>query len=291
MILIVLCSIRGRLPYDMFSYPQLGKAPTLTLFDRDFCAKHRQAHLRRAELLFELGRINEAEHMAHEAWEYFGDRPGIFRRIVLVNILKERYDAAHTYLNLLSTMLFERDWAAYYLRALDDNLILSSDPVLQWGRAVMLQSDFVGTTAFGFEDAMLTRLLRDHRHNKMAFEYLMAHYLLADEPAKVVANLGGLDAFNYPDIPRHYEEAALAYMAESGVANINLFGRTIRPETLERFRRFESLRVQYGQDLGRLWDATVAEFGNTFWFYRVFGITGFGKETKPGPYDIVTGAS
>jgi len=280
----------GRLPYDMFSYPQLSSL-ALLLSDEQLCLRFRKVNLQRADLLFELGRRNESEHMAYEAWAYFGDRPEIFKQLVRVNLLKERPVVTRTYLGLLQKTLFDREWASQYLHAVEGGAVLAADPVLEHAQAVAIDTDYVGTTVFGPQEAMLVRTLRESRRNRMAYEYLMAFYLLSREPGKVAGNLGGLDAFGYRGIPRHYEEAVLFYMAQTGSQAVNLYGRQISPETQRRFHDFQQIVARHGNNEDALWNALVPRYGNTYWFYDLFGVTGFGEQSVPGPIRTVYGAA
>ena len=281
----------SRLPYDLFSFPQLGGAPTLLLSDQTFCLTNREANLKRADLLFEMGRINDSEHMTHEAWSFYGDRPAIFKQLALINILKNRHEAARTYLTRLRMMPFESAWADRYLRVLEDERLLSADEELRWPRSAMFTTDYIGTTAFAQQEGKLIRLLQQNPRNRMAFEYLMAYYLLTDKPDRVAANAAGISTMGYSTMPRHYQEAILTHMMESGEHRINLYGLRIGDETLKRFQAFQEIVARYKADQEGLWNNLVGDFGNTFWFYHLFGVTGFGPETVPPPYDGVSGAS
>ena len=87
------------------------------------------------------------------------------------------------------------------------------------------------------EELMLESLLQANPRNKMAFEYLMAFYLVSRRTDKLVENLHRLDDFGYREIPRHYEEAILIHANETA-QQVALHGRAIRPETIQRFHRF-----------------------------------------------------
>jgi hypothetical protein len=60
-------------------------------------------------------------------------------------------------------------------------------------------------------DQTLAALLKRNPRNKMAFEYLMACYLVTGQVDKIVANVGKLREFGYERIPPLYEEAILIY--------------------------------------------------------------------------------
>jgi tetratricopeptide (TPR) repeat protein len=277
----------GRLPYDMFSFPQFVGQPSLLLADEKFCYANSSAFSKRAGLLLDLGRINEAEHMTHEAWADLGDHPSVFRNLVLINVVKGRAAAARNVLAALERSFLYQGWAEKYQRALETDPLLSSNAQAAWLRSATYNVDLTVPTAYGYEEEMLQWLLQTNKHNRMAFEYLMAYYLLNNEPSKIAGNLSLLDYFDYAGIPRHYEEAILLYMSEQGRSSVDLHGRTIRPETVQRFRDFQRRAALAGKDAAALWDALFDTYGNTYWFYHLFGLTGFGREVSvnhPGAY-------
>ncbi|MGO8927789.1 MAG: DUF6057 family protein, partial [Limisphaerales bacterium] len=75
-----------------------------------------------------------------------------------------------------------------------------------------------------------------------------------------------LDSFKYAGIPRHYEEAVLLYQATSR-RPVELHGRSIRPETSERFRRFTEAMNQRVLETDEGRRAMARDFGDTFWYY------------------------
>jgi hypothetical protein len=93
----------------------------------------------------------------------------------------------------------------------------------------------------------------------------MAHYMIDLDLKKAVERLRLLDNFDYARIPRPYEEALLLYQQVAGV-QVELKGRTIRPETAERFRQFrEAVRQLNRRAEGQA--AMAANFGDTYWYY------------------------
>jgi hypothetical protein len=108
----------------------------------------------------------------------------------------------------------------------------------------------------------------------MAFEYLMAWYLVTAQLDKFILQLYRLDDFGYSRIPTHYEEAMLLYR-ELRAKEVTLKGRTISEETLERARSFGNICSQYrGSGLEnsmKTMYATAPEFIDTYFFYFNFG--------------------
>jgi hypothetical protein len=106
----------------------------------------------------------------------------------------------------------------------------------------------------------------------MAFEYLMAHYLLNWELDKFIENLPRLDDFGYKEIPRHYQEAIVLYTSQTG-KYIDLGGRQIDQETIDQYNELIRIgKLLDDKDAARKVLAPV--FGRTYFYYYVFGISG-----------------
>jgi len=217
-----------------------------------------------SETLLELGLVGDAEHLAHEALENEGVRPELLRVLAQVNVLKDRPRAARVFLNVLGQIPFQRGWARTWLRNLEGDPRLTGNPALDAIRPLMPTNDLAheGLPAEG----LLVQLLRCNPTNQMAFEYLMAEYLMNSEVSKLADRLGQLDSFKYAGIPRHYEEAVLLCQQIRGTP-IELHGRSIRPETIERFRRFTEAMNQRVLDTDEGRRGFARDFGDTFWYY------------------------
>ena len=97
---------RGELLERMFAYPQVPDAvPTLTLQFESLTATAQRVPLECGDILFELGRINESQHMAYEALELFGERPHTLQRLVYLHAIKGEPDAARRFLAVLERSL------------------------------------------------------------------------------------------------------------------------------------------------------------------------------------------
>ncbi len=249
----------GRLAEELFSYrsqrtwdllPGLGGG-------LDSCRAQ-------SRTFFELGLVSEAEHLAHEALENEGERPELLQLLAEVNTLKQRPQAARVFLHVLRQVPFHGGVARTCLRDLDANPQTISGCELDAVRPLMLTNDLAHQTfaAEGF----LVQLLRRNPTNRMAFEYLMAQHLVNLEVNQVVDRLWQLDQFGFAGIPRHYAEALLLYEQSRGT-HVELRGRKIRAETLERFRRFTEAmnQRQFTTESGR--QALAREFGDTYWYY------------------------
>lgn len=257
----------GRLPGEMFNYPQsanydlwLSMHKTL---DPNQC-------MVASDLLFELGQVNRAERMAGEALELNGYLPEVLRRLADVEVLKGEPEAARIFLNLLAKTPFHGKWADERRRELAVDPGLSKDPELRQVRLLALREDspFAMTT-----EPILLQCLRQNHTNRMAFEYLMAHFLLNRDLENFVHYLGGAKVFKYPEIPKHYEEALVLAQGLKGAAlNIpDINGKMPGEEATRKYERFRDFMRSKGNNPEVAKTLLSAEFGNTYWYYFAFG--------------------
>ena len=85
-------------------------------------------------------------------------------------------------------------------------------------------------------------------------------------------NIGRLDDFGYPDIPRHYEEALLICAAAG--TRLDLHGRRISAASVERFAGFNRALARYKSGEAAARKAVARDYGDTYFFYYAFGASG-----------------
>jgi hypothetical protein len=260
---------RGELLERMFAYPQVSDAvPTLTLQFESLTATAQRVPLECGDILFDLGRVNESEHMAYEALELFGERPHTLQRLVYLHAIKGEPDAARRFLAVLERSLLHRGWARDCLRRLDADPTLSGLPAVASRRELMVERDFTGKLDL---ETMLGQLLDRNPRNRMAFEYLMAYYLLTRRIDKMVANLHRLDDFDQARLPRHCEEALVIHLQDTGSQTIDLGGRQISPETRRRSGEFVQAIGRFQGNASAAFTALHHDFGDSYFFFYVFG--------------------
>jgi hypothetical protein len=266
----------GQLPEDLFAYPLAKSAdllPNLTDSAVAFPAM--------SAAMLELGQVNQAEHFACEALEVLGQRPEILRQLAQINILKGHPLAAGNFLHLLAVHPSHARWAAACLQELETDPRLSRDPEFVRLRTVMVTTDY--TDAGSPTGTLMQQLLHTNPTNRMAFEFLMAHYLVTAQLDKFMENLERLKNFTYPAMPRHYEEAAVLAARLSKIPLPNLPGCQIREETREKYLRFETAMKSHASNLAAARPALAREFGDTYWFFYVFDSTAtYQPPEKPG---------
>jgi len=258
---------RGDLLDRMFAYPQALGAPTLALVRERAAMMAQTTPWECSDILFDLGRINESEHMAHEALEFYGDQPRILKRLVYINVLKSKPEAARRFLALLERSLLHRRWARRLRRQLDADPMLSDVPIVASRRKLMVIRDALGEV--DHLEAMLEGLLERDPQNRMAFEYLMAHYLLTRQIDKLAANLDRFDDFDYLHLPRHCEEALVIY-SEAGQQALDLGDREIRPEARRRFSEYVRTLQVFRGDVPAASRVLHGGFGESYFFYNMY---------------------
>jgi hypothetical protein len=222
------------------------------------------------DVMMDLGRVNEAEHMAYESMEDLGDQPHMLRRLVMVYAAKDRPETARIVLGALSTDLVLGSWARAFLDRLRDDPSFAWHEATQRLRPLMVEEDRVGW----IEPAELCRdLLARNEGNRMAFEYLMADCLLRRELDDVVAELGKLRDLGFDRLPRSYEEAILLLEGTTG-RPVDTAGWTVSPESVARYREFCRVFDLHAGNRAEARAALAPEFGRTCFYYFTFGTSG-----------------
>jgi hypothetical protein len=254
----------GRLSSDMFRYPQDPDALLATGDDQVLVGWHK------FDTLIDLGLMNLAEKNLTECMETFGAHPMILQRLALVNMVRGRTDTARVFLGALDRTLFHGAWARRYLALLQSDPTLSTDARIRQMRAVCLRTDDI--VSFFGKERMLVALLNDNSRNRMAFEYLMAWYMVTKQVAKVVEGLRYLDDLDYAAIPRLYQEAICVY-AYGRRQEVPLFGRTISPQVQQRIERFSQIFNRYQRDKRAAFPELAAAYRGSYFLYHIYGLT------------------
>jgi len=160
---------------------------------------------------------------------------------------------------------------------LDADPNFAGDPEIQLLRAQRLRKD--SPPLFYAKEAMLTALVEQNDStgprpqdapssppNRMAFEYLMAWYLLTGQLDKIAQQLARLDEFGYTEIPPLYQEAILIYAYGMG-KSVNLYGRAIDPEMDRRMKHFSGVVNKYGKDRGAAVAELAKDYRGSYFFY------------------------
>jgi hypothetical protein len=254
----------GRLADDMFSFPQSRSA--LLLFTEDIPHTTPKFQIL-SDTCLDMGNINLAEQWAHETFEIQGNCPFALEKLALIYIAKEQPQAARVFLNRMSRDLVCGGRARELLRCLDNDPRMADDPQVKLLRSLGWTEDH--TFSVYSEEYMLTGMLKGNKPNRMAFEYLMAFYLLTRQPDKIFANLHRLDDFGYDRIPRHYEEALMVYCDMTKEK-----APLISSETVSRYEAFVERYRTLRQNRNAAFAALANDFSDTYFFYHIFKSSG-----------------
>jgi hypothetical protein len=266
----------GRLPYDLFQFPLTPHALFLTHEKKVSYL----TQLKLCDAYMELGQVNMAEKLASEILATKNHSALALEKLAWINIIKSaghpagrQNRTARIYLHALKKDLIYRRTAEALLRALDNGLPPDQAAYVDRLRSYMLEEGHPGTGRDSIEQ-MLTALLVHNPHNKMAFEYLMAAYLLTGQVDKIAANMERLDALGYQTTPVLYQEAVLIYFGSHG-QKIDPSKFNISPQTIERYNKFVQLRnTIQPHNRQAVLQRLIVEFGSSYFFYSTFGCVG-----------------
>jgi len=259
----------GRLPYDLFRFPQTPHGLLLTHEKKESYL----TQLKLCDVFMELGQVNMAERLASEVLATKDHYGIVIEKLAWINIIKGQTGTARVYLNALKKDLIYRRAAEKLLNALDSSFTPEKAAYVGRIRSNTFEEGHAGISTDSI-DQILIELLARNPHNKMAFEYLMACYLLTGRVDKIATNMERLGDLGYQEIPPLYEEAILIYFGSQG-QKIDLNKFNIKRETFERFKKFIQLRnAMQPQNRRAVLGRLIAEFGSSYFFYFTFGRVG-----------------
>ena len=259
----------GRLGDEMFRFPQ---SPSMSLYAVPPPDEESDGLYHLSRLFLYLGQVNYAEKCAYDALDITGDLPAILQHLAVISVVKDQPDTARVFLTALSKNPFHQRTAEEMLRRLERDPHGDEDPRVRAIRSNVARRHRVHITG-NIEDLLLD-LLAANADNRMAFELLMAQYLLTGQSDKVVENLGRLADFGDPKIPRHYQEAVLV---SSGLSTKDLgaIARRIEPEVIREAELFDEIMRRSPDGQAAAVDAIEAGLGDTYPFYLTFHLSGF----------------
>jgi hypothetical protein len=252
----------GILLDKMFDFNQSGTSGLWLKWERN-----ESAPVYGGEIFYQLCYNNEAYRWAFESMEARGLNPRSLKRLVKTSIINREYSVAGKYLNYLDQTLFYRNWARQYKEYLKDTLLIWNDSELAEKRRLLVHSDFISDITD--KDIGLQRLLENHPDNKMAYEYLMASFLLRKDLTLFARNLDHIREMGYKHLPKHFEEAIILY---TGITRERILpdGFSISTETQNRFHNYANVFAANRHSMALAAKRLQKDFGNTLWYYFQF---------------------
>jgi MFS family permease len=251
----------GHMGDKMFHYPQGGSGGLWLDWSQDWIVAYFGG-----EIYYHLAYISEAYRWAFEAMVAKGPNPRSLKRLAVTCLINDDIKLAGKYLQILDQSLFYSRWAKHYLSYVNNPEMIAEDKELNEKRHFEIDTDFISSDNFGNR---LPQLLADHPDNRMAFEYMMAAFLLDKNLDDFAANIYRLKDFGYKSVPVHYEEALLAYMSYSD-RNPVPAGYEISISTRKRLSDYAAAIYSFGNNTERAAREMYSKFGNTYWYYLKF---------------------
>jgi hypothetical protein len=141
--------------------------------------------------------------------------------------------------------------------------LINADPELSEKIRLLPQKDFFVSTD---DSRNLALLLRFNPQNRTAFEYLVARLLLEKDIIGVTEQVKKMKDLGYSSIPRHVEEAVVAFNAYSG-RSADTGGLTVSEETGKRFLQYGNFISRTGGNKNMVKQSIKKGEKNTFWYY------------------------
>lgn len=167
----------GMLLDHMFEYNQNGILGLLPDVGTDAISP-----LPTSEAFYQLGMITIAQRTVFEAQEAILDfqKSGrCYKRLAQTNLILGSYEVARKYLKALQKTLFYREWASETLPLLGYEEAIAKHSEYGRLRQMLYTDDFYFGDHVGPE--MLERLYFRNTENRMAYQYLVAYYLLTGD--------------------------------------------------------------------------------------------------------------
>ena len=286
----------GKLSSEMFRWPQ--SIPALVL-PGAFEKSPVSLGLRRAFFYFELGEVNMAQQKLYEVAETASEHPLVLSAIAETHIVKDQIAAAKLVYTRLEKDLVYRHYAKAMLRnlmadtAYDVGTRLSDirshvtdlpradkslyAGIIYAGGVYNSATETKSDTVLGSVDivALCQRQLAHNKHNSMAFEYLMALYLVSGDLESFSSNINRAKDAGYTALPCYWSEALALYIDLLKISDQRLT-ELAGTDALDREAHFKELFIGPNAD----WDLRklptyTADTQNQDRLRRVFGATYF----------------
>ena len=246
---------QGRLGVQMFAYPQSpngGLLPTPGLREPF-----------KADTLMQMGAVDSAQRLAEESLARWGYRPFVVRLLAKIAIVKNDWDAAEDYLQMLAKDIVHGAEAKRSLARIRSGDRFRDDQDIQQIRSYWL----VGHEYDPHDvQTTLEALLGRNLNNQMAFEYLMAHYLLTLQLESFAERVGHISHFEYQYMPTQFAEALVLHYS---LTNQWQAIEDLPPDAgaMERSQRFIALARQHAGDQDALAAAVLLEMPGSYFGY------------------------
>jgi hypothetical protein len=249
----------GTMGDRMFNFEQNGVGGLFLPFAKEYVAP-----MMGSEIFYQLGLVNASQEYTFESME---TTPALnktvrsVKRLAETNLISGNYEVARKYLKLLDKTIFYRKWAHMTEKYLYNEDLINSNP--DWGekRKMMIKTDFF----FKVEimEGVLNMLLKENPRNNIAYQYLMAFYLINKDLGNFMKWVPMMNDMGYKRIPVGYQEAIM-YVIGLGTDNpMTQVPYQISNDTKIRMQSYASIYTtrKDAQNILR------ERFSGTYWYY------------------------
>ena len=251
----------GHLLDSLFNYPQQFAEKGIFLEDKTSS----RVALHISNFYYDLGFALEARHWATEAQMVLMRHPVVLKNLVMTYIAVGNTEIAQKYLRILSGSWLYRDWSNKILEMIESNTS-GDNAAINSFRINNPKTDYFAETSNPTRKLM--NFYSSNPDNKMAFEFLVASYLLQHQVGNVLIHLPGFRKFGYEKIQRAVEEAMLIYLARTQSDKLSIPGYPISQETMNDFMDFNKRMLSSERKSEQM--RNVAKYKNTYWYYILF---------------------
>lgn len=252
----------GELGNSMFKYNQHGVNGLFLAFNREYVTA-----LMGSEILYHLSLTNACQEYAFESIQTIpnmGQSVRALKRLAETNLINGQYKVSEKYLRLLKNTLFYRKWAKTTMTFLGDEEKINNHP--DWGekRKFSVRGDYF----FHIKniEAVLNRMVKENPGNRIAFEYLMAFYMINKDLRNFVNLIPVMEKMQYRIVPVSYQEAIMYIIGLSSDNPARDAPSYIGRETMARMQAYADIYTSRPDAELRLSE----KFGGTYWYYLHF---------------------
>ncbi len=253
----------GELGNSMFRYNQHGVNGLFLAFNREYVTA-----LMGSEILYHLSLTNACQEYAFESMQTIpdmGQSARVIKRLAETNLINGQYNVSEKYLKLLENTLFYRKWAKTSMTYLSNEDKINSHP--DWGekRKFRVRGDYF----FHIKniEAVLNRMVKENPGNRVAFEYLMAFYMINKDLRNFVNLIPAMEKMQYKTVPISYQEAIMYIIGLNSADPASNAPSYISSETKARMKAYAGIYTSRPDAESRL----AEKYAATYWYYLHFG--------------------
>lgn len=252
----------GQLGNRMFTYDQHGVNGLFLPFNREYVTA-----IMGNEILYQLGLTNASQEYAFESMETIpnmGKSARVIKRLAETNLINGQYKVSEKYLKILENTIFYRKWAKNALTVLNNEEKINDDAAWAEKRKFSVRNDYF----FHIKniEAVLNRMVKEHPDNKMAFEYLMAFYMINKDIRNFINLIPAMEKMEYSKVPVSYQEAVMYIIGLNNDDPITNSPPYVSQDTKLRMKAYADIYTRYPGARERL----EKRFAGTYWFYLHF---------------------